>query len=99
MDTRGGDGPLALSPLPSRTRPIQIRCNRRPLAIRLVQANPPCNAQSVGNLFKAAARSRHPGGVNVVMCDSSVRFVADEVDLATWRAASTTQGEEVYSGL
>ena len=61
--------------------------------------NPPCNGQSAGNIFKAAARSRHPGGVTVAMCDSSVRFVVNEVDLSTWRAASTTQGEEVFAGL
>jgi prepilin-type processing-associated H-X9-DG protein len=61
--------------------------------------NPPCNAQSGGNYFKAAARSRHPGGVNAVMCDGSVQYVVDDVDLATWRAASTTKGAEVYHGL
>jgi prepilin-type N-terminal cleavage/methylation domain-containing protein len=65
----------------------------------LIEVNPPCNAQTPGNYFKAMARSRHLGGVNVVLCDSSVRFVADQVDLATWRAASTTQGEEVFAGL
>jgi prepilin-type N-terminal cleavage/methylation domain-containing protein/prepilin-type processing-associated H-X9-DG protein len=63
-----------------------------------VQPNPPCGA-AAGSLFYNAARSRHPGGVNVVMCDGSVQFVVDNVDLATWRAASTTKGDEVYSGL
>jgi hypothetical protein len=33
------------------------------------------------------------------MLDGSVLFVIDDVDLATWRAASTTQGEEVYPSL
>jgi prepilin-type processing-associated H-X9-DG protein len=61
--------------------------------------NPPCNGQSGANYFKAAARSRHPGGVNATMCDGSVQFVVDDVDLATWRAASTTEGEEAYQGL
>jgi prepilin-type N-terminal cleavage/methylation domain-containing protein/prepilin-type processing-associated H-X9-DG protein len=61
--------------------------------------NPPCGGASGGNVFRAAARSRHPGGVNVSMCDGSVQFVVDDVDLATWRAASTTRGDEVYSGL
>jgi prepilin-type N-terminal cleavage/methylation domain-containing protein/prepilin-type processing-associated H-X9-DG protein len=63
-----------------------------------VLPNPPCGPAS-GSNFRAAARSRHSGGVNVVMCDSSVQFVVDDVDLATWRAASTTRGSEVYSGL
>jgi prepilin-type N-terminal cleavage/methylation domain-containing protein len=43
-----------------------------------------------------AARSRHPGGVMVLMCDSSTHFIADEVDYLTWRAMSTMEGEEVY---
>lgn len=64
-----------------------------------VDPNPPCSGQSTGGLFKAAARSRHPGGVNAVMCDGSVQFVGNDVDLAAWRAASTTKGQEVYSGL
>jgi prepilin-type processing-associated H-X9-DG protein len=60
--------------------------------------NPPCTA-AAGPLFNNAARSRHPGGVNVVMCDASVQFVVNDVDLATWRAASTIKGDEVYYGL
>lgn len=33
--------------------------------------------------------SAHPGGVNVVFCDGSVRFIADAVSLATWQALGT----------
>ena len=62
-----------------------------------VPPNPPCTAPStLGNLFRAAARSRHEGGVNAAMLDGSVRFVPDSVDLAVWRAASTAKGKEVY---
>jgi prepilin-type processing-associated H-X9-DG protein len=39
-----------------------------------------------------AARSRHRGGVNLVMVDGSVRFTADSVDGATWRAVGTRSG-------
>jgi prepilin-type N-terminal cleavage/methylation domain-containing protein/prepilin-type processing-associated H-X9-DG protein len=60
--------------------------------------NPPCLAQTAVNIMKAAARSRHVGGVNVAMCDGSVRFVSDSVDLSAWRAAGTIQGEEVFPG-
>ena len=42
-----------------------------------------------------AARSRHPGGVNCLLGDGSVRFVRDSVDLAVWRGASTRAGGEV----
>lgn len=64
-----------------------------------VLPNPPCTAANAGNLFWTAARSRHPGGVNAAMCDASVRFVSDDVDLATWRAVGTTQGDEAYGSL
>ena len=41
------------------------------------------------------ARSRHSGGVNLTRADGSVVFVADTVDLATWRALATRNGGEV----
>jgi prepilin-type N-terminal cleavage/methylation domain-containing protein len=44
-----------------------------------------------------ASRSRHPGGVQVVMCDSSAHFINDNIDLAVWRAMSTMAGDEVYA--
>jgi prepilin-type processing-associated H-X9-DG protein len=42
-----------------------------------------------------AARSRHPGGVNVLMADGSGQFVEDGVDPAVWTALSTRAGGEV----
>ncbi len=41
-----------------------------------------------------AARSRHPDGVNVSMCDGSIRFVANSVNLVVWQALSTMDGGE-----
>ena len=41
-----------------------------------------------------AARSRHPGGVNVVMADGSGQFVSDTVDPAVWKALATRAGGE-----
>jgi prepilin-type N-terminal cleavage/methylation domain-containing protein/prepilin-type processing-associated H-X9-DG protein len=40
------------------------------------------------------ARSRHTGGINASMCDGSVRFVSNSIDLPTWRAAGSAQGGE-----
>jgi prepilin-type N-terminal cleavage/methylation domain-containing protein/prepilin-type processing-associated H-X9-DG protein len=58
-------------------------------------ANPPCVGHSIPfNVMRAAPRSRHPGGVNVVMCDGSTRFVTDDVDEDAWLAAGSTQGAE-----
>lgn len=42
-----------------------------------------------------AARSRHPGGVNSVLCDGSVRFVNDDIALNVWQAMGTMNGSEV----
>jgi prepilin-type N-terminal cleavage/methylation domain-containing protein/prepilin-type processing-associated H-X9-DG protein len=40
------------------------------------------------------ASSRHPGGVNVAMADSSVQFVADEVDPASWWALGSSNNSD-----
>jgi prepilin-type processing-associated H-X9-DG protein len=45
----------------------------------------------------AAARSKHPGGVNAALADGSVRFFADSVDQAAWRAMGTRAGGEVVN--
>ena len=56
--------------------------------------NYPCDP--AGRSLSAAAapqaymvpRSRHPGGVNVSMCDGSSRFVTNNINIFTWVAAS-----------
>jgi prepilin-type N-terminal cleavage/methylation domain-containing protein/prepilin-type processing-associated H-X9-DG protein len=42
-----------------------------------------------------SARSRHSGGVNLLLADGSVRFVTNSVNLNTWQALSTPRGGEV----
>ena len=44
-----------------------------------------------------AARSRHPGGVNAAMCDGSVHFFKNTINIQTWRASASTQGGEIIS--
>ena len=44
-----------------------------------------------------AARSRHSNGVNVVMCDGSVRFVSQAINIGAWQSMGTTQGGEVIA--
>ena len=44
-----------------------------------------------------AARSMHTNGVNLAMCDGSVRFVNNSIQLPAWRAMGTMAGGEVVS--
>jgi len=44
-----------------------------------------------------AARSFHPGGVNVVFADGSVRFVKDTISVNVWRSIGTRGSGEVVS--
>jgi type II secretory pathway pseudopilin PulG len=41
------------------------------------------------------ARSAHPGGVNLLMGDASVRFVRETIDIAAWRGLGTRNGQEL----
>ena len=40
------------------------------------------------------ARSRHPGGVNLLLADGSLQFIADTIDAGVWTALSTIAGGE-----
>jgi prepilin-type N-terminal cleavage/methylation domain-containing protein/prepilin-type processing-associated H-X9-DG protein len=59
-----------------------------------IKPNPPCIGPSTGNPSTIAARSRHPGGVHVAMCDGSAKFVSNNIFLDIWRAVSTNNGNE-----
>jgi len=41
--------------------------------------------------------SLHPGGVNVLLLDGSVRFIKSTIGLPTWNALGTRAGGEVIS--
>jgi prepilin-type N-terminal cleavage/methylation domain-containing protein/prepilin-type processing-associated H-X9-DG protein len=60
-----------------------------------------CNTQNsvracTNNISRAivTTRSYHPGGVNVLMGDGTVRNVTDAVDEIVWRAIGTRNGQE-----
>jgi prepilin-type N-terminal cleavage/methylation domain-containing protein/prepilin-type processing-associated H-X9-DG protein len=55
--------------------------------------NPPCTW--LGRGVTIGARSRHAGGVTVGMCDGSVRFMDDAVDVTIWRGLGTARGSEI----
>jgi prepilin-type processing-associated H-X9-DG protein len=42
-----------------------------------------------------AMRSRHPGGVNTLMTDGSVKFIKNSISQVTWWALGTKAGGEV----
>jgi prepilin-type N-terminal cleavage/methylation domain-containing protein/prepilin-type processing-associated H-X9-DG protein len=45
----------------------------------------------------STARSNHPGGVNLLLCDGSVRFVRDAIAPGVWRGVATRSGGETWS--
>ena len=47
--------------------------------------------------FAVNASSYHTNGVNVLLCDGSVRYVTNSIDLPTWRAVGTRAGGEVLT--
>jgi prepilin-type N-terminal cleavage/methylation domain-containing protein/prepilin-type processing-associated H-X9-DG protein len=59
------------------------------------QPSPQLGPATAGSPQYYDARSRHLNGVNVSLCDGSVRFVVNSISLKTWQAASTMNGNEV----
>ncbi len=58
---------------------------------------PDCGVVSPLRSLWIAARSRHPGGVNVGLCDGSVRFISETIEIDTWRGVGSRNGGEVLS--
>jgi prepilin-type processing-associated H-X9-DG protein len=45
-----------------------------------------------------APSSRHAGGVNVLMCDGSVKFIKSTINLSTWWAVGTKSNNDTFDG-
>jgi prepilin-type N-terminal cleavage/methylation domain-containing protein/prepilin-type processing-associated H-X9-DG protein len=56
-----------------------------------------CTANNSDNDGPHPASSRHPGVVNVLMCDGSVRSGKSSIDRFVWRAIGSKAGGEVVS--
>jgi prepilin-type N-terminal cleavage/methylation domain-containing protein/prepilin-type processing-associated H-X9-DG protein len=76
---------------PNSSAPDLSQCRPHP------ELGAPCVLTTNTLTHSLASRSRHPGGVNVLMCDGSVRFMKNSVNLLTWQGLSTSNGGEVLS--
>ena len=90
------------SPLPDRCPFGSYWCDISP------GADPPATAGDGCTDDTCAARSRHPGGVHVLMVDGSVHFIDNEIEShmygspaypGVWQALSTIAGGEVNTSL
>jgi prepilin-type N-terminal cleavage/methylation domain-containing protein/prepilin-type processing-associated H-X9-DG protein len=61
------------------------------------QTGDPLMPVALGSPQRAAARSRHTGGVNAALCDGSVRFFRNAIPLTTWMSMGSMAGGEVFS--
>ena len=59
---------------------------------------PPQVQPAIGQCNPFGPNTAHASGVQVAMCDGSVRTVSPSVSQATWAAANTPNGGEVLGG-
>jgi hypothetical protein len=76
---------------PNTTSPDVMAPN---FCVSLPELKMPCTTGA--NRIKAV-RSRHPGGVNASLIDGSIRFVTNNVALATWDAIGSINGGETLA--
>jgi prepilin-type N-terminal cleavage/methylation domain-containing protein len=60
-----------------------------------VNNNDPLMPAVAGSPQQNAARSRHTGGVNAALCDGTIRFFRNSIDLVAWQRLGTMDGGEV----
>jgi prepilin-type N-terminal cleavage/methylation domain-containing protein/prepilin-type processing-associated H-X9-DG protein len=70
----------------------------QPVNTRYAHVMPP-NTWSCRSGLQIAhnASSHHPGGINVLFCDGSVKFIKSTIGINTWWALGTRAGGEVVS--
>jgi prepilin-type N-terminal cleavage/methylation domain-containing protein/prepilin-type processing-associated H-X9-DG protein len=75
---------------PNSTVPDNALCGTIPNTDPLM----PC-ANSGTTTRQNAARSRHTGGVNAIMCDGSTRFVQNAINLTAWHAMGSMDAGDI----
>ncbi|MHC2067564.1 DUF1559 family PulG-like putative transporter [Bremerella sp. T1] len=55
----------------------------------------PCTSNGSAGPHRLSARSLHPGGVETLSFDGSVRFIPETIDLTIWQAMASMDGGEV----
>jgi prepilin-type N-terminal cleavage/methylation domain-containing protein len=75
---------------PNSSAPDVGRCANRP------EMDLPCinTGSTPKSAHYMAARSKHPSGVQVMLCDGSVHFASDSINLQLWKDLSSQAGEE-----
>ncbi|HUY92388.1 MAG TPA: DUF1559 domain-containing protein [Pirellulales bacterium] len=58
------------------------------------ELNLPCTSPTTAQPAMLASRSQHVGGVQSAMCDGSVQFINETINLYIWRALGTSHGGE-----
>jgi prepilin-type processing-associated H-X9-DG protein len=57
----------------------------------------PCTPNASDQGAYAGARSRHPGGINVLLGDGSVRFIKNSINMPVWLGLNTINCGEIIS--
>ncbi len=63
----------------------------------LLQLGMPCSSNIIPANHQATARSRHPGGVQVLMLDGSAHFVSENISTDVWHAMHSKDTTEQVS--
>ena len=77
---------------PNSPEPDRSNCEHKP------EQGLPCQDDYPGgteSLFHLTSRSHHPGGVNALLCDGSVQYYSDDIELGIWRMLASMAGGEV----
>lgn len=85
---------------PNTSVPDYVQSGWCPKPPEALAAGMPCATQSGqatgATPLNLSARSVHSGGVQSAFCDSSVRFISNNIDLTTWRNLGSSCSGEVF---